>query len=150
MKNKIILIITIGFIITAGILIFRSNTRRYVSDESFQNNIIKQKELNGRVLALLHENGIKEDSLLKAELRFYTDDQDKANNLVAGLRKLNYTVDTYNKSDEDQVLWEVSGWSTLIQINSTAVTQWTDLMCKTGFDNDCEFDGWWYKIKDTK
>ena len=122
--------------------IFGNKDNRYVSESTFKKSISKQKEMNNQTLTQLGKYGVDVKSLLSLEFFFYTDEQDKASTLAIELKKLNYKIDTVDKSAGDPKLWAVTGWTTPIKMNITAVTRWTEQMCKIGFDNDCDFDGW--------
>ena len=98
--------------------------------------------MNDKTLTQLIKYGVRFDSKLSLEFFFYTDSQDKANTLAIELKKLNYNIETVDKSQGDQNTWSVSGWSTPIKMDHISVTNWTEQMCKIGFNNDCDFDGW--------
>lgn len=122
--------------------IFGNKDNRYVSESAFKKSIAKQKQINSQTLTQLGKYGVGNESQLSLEFFFYTDQQDKASNLAIELKKLNYNIDTVGKSAGDTKLWAVTGWTIPIKMDITSVTKWTEQMCKIGFDNDCDFDGW--------
>jgi len=125
-----------------GLFSFFGKDERYISESTFKKNVQKQKEMSGQTLSQLSKYGVGGDSELSLEFFFYTDDQNKANDLAIELKKLNYSIDTVDKSAGDPKLWAVTGWTTQIQMNIASVTKWTEQMCRIGFENDCDFDGW--------
>lgn len=122
--------------------IFGNRDDRYVSESTFKKTVKKQKEMNSQTLAQLNKYHVGDDSELSLEFFFYTDQQDKASNLAIELKKLSYNIKTVDKSASDSKLWVVTGWTTPIKMDIGSVTKWTEQMCKIGFDNDCDFDGW--------
>lgn len=122
--------------------IFGSKDNRYISESTFRKTLQKQKEMNGQTLTQLRKYDVGDESKLSLEFFFYTDKQDKASNLAIELKKLNYNIETVDKSAGDSTLWAVIGWTTPVKMDIGSVTKWTELMCQIGFDNDCDFDGW--------
>jgi tetratricopeptide (TPR) repeat protein len=122
--------------------IFRNKIKRYINESTFKKTVQKQKEMNGRTLSQLNKYGVVDDSELSLEFFFYTDKQDKASNLAMELKKMNYSIETVDKSPGDPKLWAVTGWTTPMQMDIKSVTKWTEQMCEVGYENDCEFDGW--------
>jgi tetratricopeptide (TPR) repeat protein len=122
--------------------IFGKKDDRYISESTFKATVQKQKEMNTQTLTQLRKYGVENESELKLEFFFYTDRQDKASNLAIELKKLNYNIETIDKSAGDPKLWAVTGWTTPIKMDVKSVTEWTEQMCKIGFENDCDFDGW--------
>lgn len=122
--------------------IFGNKDDRYTNESAFKKTVQKQKEMNGQTLTQLSKYGVGDDSELSLEFFFYTDKQDKASNLAIELKKLNYNIETVDKSAGDPKLWAVTGWTTPIQMDINSLTKWTEHMCKLGYENDCDFDGW--------
>jgi len=142
-RTKIIIISTVIIIIAMGLFnIFGKKDDRYVSESTFKATVQKQKEMNTQTLTQLSKYGVTDNSELKLEFFFYTDTQDKASNLAIELKKMNYNIEPVDKSAGDPKLWAITGWTTPIRIDITTVTKWTEQMCKIGFENDCDFDGW--------
>jgi tetratricopeptide (TPR) repeat protein len=125
-----------------GLFSFFGKGDKYVSESTFKKSVIRQREMNDQTLTQLSKYGVNDQSQLTLEFFFYTDKQDKASNLAIELKKLNYNIETVDKSAGDSNLWIVTGWTTPIKMDLSAVTKWTEQMCKIGFDNDCDFDGW--------
>lgn len=121
---------------------FGSKDSRYVSESTFKKSVVKQKEMNSQTLTQLSKYGVDDKSQLSLEFFFYTDKQDKASNLAIELKKLNYGLETVDKSAGDPKIWVITGWTTPIKMDIGSVTNWTEKMCQIGFDNDCDFDGW--------
>ncbi len=139
----IILALTATTITTMGLFnFFRGNNNRFVTEKQFNDNVAKQKQMNSQTLEQLIKYGITDTSELKLEFFFYTNEQEKASKLAIELKKLNYEIDHVDTSASGKKEWIVSGWSTKIRMDLKTVTNWTTQMCKLGFDNDCEFDGW--------
>ena len=122
--------------------IFGKKDDRYISESTFKATVQKQKEMNTQTLTQLSKYGVTDNSELKLEFFFYTDTQDKASNLAIELKKMNYNIEPVDKSAGDPKLWAITGWTTPIKMDITTVTKWTEQMCKIGFENDCDFDGW--------
>lgn len=121
---------------------FKSGNSRFVTEKQYNDNVVKQKQMNAKTLEQLSNYGITETSELKLEFFFYTNEQDKANNLAIELKKLNYQIDHAETSAGEKNEWVVSGWSTKVKMELGIITDWTTQMCKLGYDNDCDFDGW--------
>jgi len=119
-----------------------SSGKRHINESTFKTTVQHQKEINGNTLAQLNKFGVGDDSRLGLEFFFYTNNQDKARNLALELKKLNYNIVTVDKSAGNPKLWVVTGWTTPIQMDVNSVTMWSKYMCRIGFQNDCDFDGW--------
>ncbi len=113
-----------------------------VSEIQHRENIERHKAVNSRVLRQLHALGMNEKANLKLEFFFYTDQQDKANNLAIELTRLGYKIEKTEPSGGKKNLYVVSGWSTEIKMDSNHITEWTTRMCELGLKEDCHFDGW--------
>jgi len=117
------------------------NAPRFVTDTAFAANLANQKKMSPMTLAQLRKLGIAESRSLKLEFFFYTDTNQKAQALATGLKELNYQVSS-GTSASDVKKFIITGWSTPIKMDETTVVSWTDEMCRLGFKNDAEFDGW--------
>jgi tetratricopeptide (TPR) repeat protein len=142
MRTKIIIVAIILIIISMGLFSFFGKNDRYVSESAYKRSVTEQEGMNGQTLTQLSKQGVNGDSQLSLEFFFYTDNQDKASNLAIELNKLNYNIESVGKFAGDSNLWKVSGWTTPIKMDISSVTAWTEQMCKLGFENDCDFDGW--------
>ncbi len=113
-----------------------------ISEIQHKENIERHKAMNSRVLKQLLALGMNENANLKLEFFFYTDQQDKANNLAIELTRLGYKIEKTEPSAGNKNLYLVSGWSTEINMDSSHITEWTTRMCELGLKEDCQFDGW--------
>ncbi|MBI5095449.1 MAG: ribonuclease E inhibitor RraB [Candidatus Hydrogenedentes bacterium] len=89
----------------------------------------------------LRTHGVTPESQLKLEFFFYTNSQTKAESLQQALLKEGYEVET-GLSASDTKMRLVTGWTTRMPMNDSAVSGWASRMCKLGYEHDCEFDGW--------
>ena len=124
-----------------GLFDFLKNKKVFVSENQFNKNLASQKRMNFDTLLQLGKYGVDNDSQLRLEYFFYTNEQDKASNLAIELSKLGYEV-TVDISEGNKDQWVITGWTTKMQMDLNTVTGWTNQMCKLGYDNDCDFDGW--------
>lgn len=130
-------------IIVMGLFnIFGNKDDRYINESTFKKTVQKQEEMNAQTLTQLNKYAVGDNSELSLEFFFYTDKQDKASNLAIELKQLKYSIESVDKSAGDPKLWTVTGWTTPMQMDINSVTKWTEQMCKLGYENDCEFDGW--------
>ena len=129
-------------LITMGLFNFFKGSNRFVTDKQYSDNTAKQKGMNTQTLSQLSKYGITDTSDLKLEFFFYTDEQNKASNLAIELKKLNYQIDKVDTAANDKKQWVINGWTTKMKMDLQTVTNWTAQMCKLGYDNDCDFDGW--------
>ncbi len=114
----------------------------YVSKQQFEEGVQNLPNANARTLEQLEKYSTSENSGLRMEFFFYTDEQNKASNLAIDLSKLGYRIDTVDRSEGDEGLWVVTGLTTKMKSDLNTMNDWTTLMWKIGFENDCEFDGW--------
>jgi len=121
---------------------FLKGNDSFVSENRYKKNIAKQREMNKVLLKQFNTMGISEDSSLKLEFFFYTDQEDKANNLAIELHKLNYNIEKAGTSAGKNKLYVVTGWSTKLKMDLINITNWTTHMCELGYKCDCDFDGW--------
>ena len=120
----------------------KGGNNRFVTEKLYNESVAKQKRMNTETLQQLSKYGISDTSELKLEYFFYTNEQDKANSLANELKNLNYQIDKVDTAAGDQKLWVINGWTTKMKVDLQTVTKWTTQMCKVGYDNDCDFDGW--------
>ena len=118
---------------------FRQNIYRFFSKKEYEDSKRMQRFLNKKVLGLFRNYGGKSD-LKSIEFFFYTDTQDKANNLAIELSAMGYEVYGTDKGSDDK--YSIIGCTMPIRIDERSVTNWSRQMCKLGYDNDCQFDGW--------
>ncbi len=114
---------------------------RYITDQSFRENLAKQTTMSPQTLAQLRQYNVTDNTTLRLEFFFYTDTEAKAKALAAALRELNYEVET-GPSDGNEQLFLVTGWTDPLKMDNRSVVEWTEKMCRLGYEHDCEFDGW--------
>jgi len=102
----------------------------------------RSMQMNAKVLEQLNIHGVTDNSELELEFFFYTNKEDNASNLAIELNKLNYQINLVDHSASDKNQWVVIGWTTKMKMDLQTVTKWTNQMCKLGYENDCDFDGW--------
>jgi len=119
----------------------KSNNRQFVSEASFNGNRDKQMQMTPQTLDQLRKLSVPADKELKLEYFFYTNTEDKAEQLATEIAKLNYIVQ-HGASAGDRKLFIVTGWTTRMKMADDVVKQWTKQMCELGYKFDCEFDGW--------
>lgn len=146
MKKKILL----GLILTSIIIISmgffdlfstkQNSDKKFVTEDSYKKNKANQVKMAPQTLKQLKDLGITETKELKLEYFFYTNNIDKAKNLVDEIQKMNYTVE-YGKSAGDKKLFVITGWTFRMAMADSVVIDWTKQMC-VGYKFDCEFDGW--------
>jgi hypothetical protein len=115
--------------------------KRYVTESALRENLSHQATMDTQTIAQLRKQGVTDTTKLKLEFFFYTDDEAKAQGLVKELQALEYQVEC-EPSSGDSRLFVVTGWTTPIQMGEEIVLEWTDKMCRLGFQHDCDFDGW--------
>ena len=113
----------------------------YVSESAFETNLSNQIAMSPEVLAQLRKLGVKEDTMLKLEVFFYTNSPTKAAGLDAYLTGQGYALENRAVPDEKST-FVVTGWSNPVQMSEATLIEWTEEMCRIGKDHDCEFDGW--------
>jgi len=119
----------------------RTSTDRFVSSESFEQNLARQTSLSPKTLTQLRQYGVTFDSALKLEYFFYTDVQSKATALTSELESLGYSAES-GLSAGDEKLFLVTGWTSPITMSESEVVSWTEQMVRLGYKHDAEFDGW--------
>lgn len=120
--------------------IFKGN-KQFVSDNEYRKNLAAQLNLSPQTVAQLREYGVTENTKLKLEYFFYTDKPEKAVSLAQSLENLGYSVE-YGESVNDNKLQIITGWTAPITVETGIVLEWTEYMCKLGYEYDCDFDGW--------
>lgn len=84
--------------------------------------------------------GTKRES--PVEFFFYTDTEDKANNLAIELVKLRYEVYGIHAPANGIQDWSIIGATIPLLMNEQEMTKWCEAMNKLGYETDCRFDGW--------
>jgi hypothetical protein len=115
--------------------------KRYLSDQAFRQNLAKQMKMSPLTVGQLRKHGVTDNSMLKLEFFFYTDNDEKALALADALRVLDYKAESGSAARDSRLLI-VTGWTTPIKMTDSEVVAWTQKMCQLGYEHDCEFDGW--------
>ena len=118
---------------------FRQHLYRFFSKKEYEDKKDMQQTLNNKVLGLFQDYGGKSE-YMSVEFFFYTDTQDKANNLAIELAAMGYEMYGADKGSDDK--YSIIGCTMPIGMHEESVTNWSKQMCKLGYDNDCQFDGW--------
>ena len=114
---------------------------RFVSEQSFRENLAKQTTMTPQTMQQLRDYGVTHETTLRLEFFFYTDAQDKANSLVKALTGSGYEVQTRASAGKDRLLL-ITGWTTPLTMQDASVVAWTERMVRLGYEHDCEFDDW--------
>ena len=115
--------------------------RRYVAEQSFEENLDRQIAMSRQAIEQLRKYGISDSTVLRLEFFFYTNTEKKAHDLAESLKKLNYKVET-ERSESDRELFLITGWTVPLKMDESTVEAWTEQMVTLGYTHDCEFDGW--------
>lgn len=114
---------------------------QFVTEISFKDNLKSQMKMTPETIRQLREYGVTDSSELKLEFFFYTNTQDKANQLLNEVAKLDYSVETgLSAGSEKEFL--ITGWTNKMKMTEEVILNWTKSMCELGYKYDCEFDGW--------
>lgn len=119
----------------------RTSTDRYVSAQSFEQNLVRQTSMSPKTLVQLRQLGVTSDLALKLEYFFYTDVRDKATALASELASLEYSAES-GLSAGNEKLFLVTGWTSPISMSESDVVSWTEQMVRLAYKHDAEFDGW--------
>ena len=114
---------------------------RFLSKSDLAKNLKSQLSMAPQTLAQLRAHGVGSESRLRLEFFFFTDTEEKASNLAAVLTARGYATE-HGIAAADDGTFIVTGWTDRILMSEGNVTGWTESMCRTGFESDCEFDGW--------
>ena len=121
--------------------LLKPKSNSFVTEKAFNDNCKKQMQMSPMTLKQLRNLNVTEDKELKLEYFFYTNTNEKAEQLAKELEQLNYEV-KYGVSAGDKKLFIITGRTTKIKMSEDLVTKWTKEMCERGYKFDCEFDGW--------
>ena len=113
----------------------------YHGPVQFQQNLALQVRMTPQTLEQLRKHGVSDDSMLRLEYFFYTDDKDKAAALHRALAKLGYEG-KFERSASTDSAFVITGWTTPVRMDEESAVSWTIQMCKLGYEYDAEFDGW--------
>ncbi len=119
----------------------RQKPTRFITQGKYESTSKKQAAFDHETLAVLRKYGVNDTSRLRLEYFFYTDSPDKAAALATVLRERGYSSES-RQVEGDKRLHVATGWTTPLQMNEATVVNWSEEMCRIGFEHDCEFDGW--------
>ena len=118
------------------------------ADEQWMEEVLEaQLAMNSDAWAQLRQHGVTEDTELRLEFAYIAADEQAAQALAAYLQaETEYEV-TIDSSSSGGLLrrtteWKVSGITHETIVNQEILDEWVAWMVVTGFENDCEFDGW--------
>lgn len=121
---------------------FRQHHYRFFSKKERDEQLGIQLFLNKKVLDIGKKFGAKDNAFQSVEFFFYSDQQDKANNLAIELSKLDYEVYDVFPPMEGDNQWAVIGRTPSMHLNDDELTRWSEQMIELGYECDCKFDGW--------
>ena len=121
---------------------FRKNLYRFFNKEDAAESSEMQPILNKRLFEILPQ--FKNDKTTESgiEYFFYTDEEEKANDLAIELKKLGYEIYEISPPYEKTGQWSITGCTHTVEFNEEELTKWSEQMVQLGYDNDCKFDGW--------
>jgi hypothetical protein len=120
---------------------FRNHLYRFFSKKEMADSIALQPKLSRSLVKLFKQyGGTKTES--PVEFFFYTDTEDKANNLVIELVKLKYEVYGIHPPANDIQDWSIIGATIPLMMNEQEMTKCCEKMNRLGYETDCRFDGW--------
>lgn len=114
---------------------------KFVTDEKYRSNLANMLKVTPQTLAQLREHNISDESTLKLEYFFYSNNEDNAIKLVNRLKSEGYSVE-FGPSAGDRKLLVVTGWTIPMKMDEANILKWTEDMCNIGYEFDCDFDGW--------
>lgn len=120
---------------------FRQNLYRFFSKEEKEQHSAVYPFLNKRIFKLSKRFKSKEPVEKGIEFFFYTDEMDKANNLVIELAQLGYEIYDVRPPTINE-LFSITGCNRTINFEEEEMTIWTEQMIALGYKCDCQFDGW--------
>lgn len=121
---------------------FRQYIYRFFNKEDKEESSYMHPKINKRVFEILprfKSNNTPEKGI---EFFFYTDEEEKANNLAIELKNLGYEVYAIRAPSETIEQWSVTGCNKTFSLNEEELNKWSEQMIQLGYDNDCKFDGW--------
>ncbi len=115
--------------------------KNFITVEELDEQLEMQQQLNAAVLSNIFSLSKENVNSKELEFFFYTNEIDKANNLVIELYKFGYKIYGIDNNSLNGEFC-IKGLTTHIEMDDEIVTNWSEQMCKLAFDNDCRFDGW--------
>ena len=98
-------------------------------------------DVNDDVLERIYSAGVRPTDKLGIEFFFITDSQQKAQHLSERLIS-DFPSYLDIKVEETEDYWEVTGITSIIEMNITEINKWNQLMWHIGYEYDCQLDGW--------
>lgn len=114
---------------------------QYTTEESNNQNIVEQKEMNGETFSILITKGYKEFEEVQFEFYFYSDDPLKLEKLSQDLSSKGYEMNVVEESSSENE-FVLDGIATAIKLSLENLNAWTTQMCHLGSSYDCGFSGW--------
>ncbi|HET6989754.1 MAG TPA: ribonuclease E inhibitor RraB [Bacteroidia bacterium] len=115
--------------------------KQFVTESRFEETVEKQIKAVPEILERLrHLEDVPSESL-RLEFFFYTNAAVKAKEFSSYLKKRGYSVE-YGKAAGISDLFLITGWTTKISMTEESVFVWSKEMCESGYEYDCDFDGW--------
>lgn len=118
---------------------------QYTTEESNNENIVEQNEMNGKTFSVLMGKGYKEFEEVQLDFYFYSDDSLKLEKLAENLSSKGYEMDVVEESSSENE-FVLNGTSMGIKLSLENLNEWTTGMCNLGLSYDCEFSGWELEI----
>ncbi len=120
---------------------FRNHLYRFFTKEEREESLEMQPFLNKKVMELFSKFGGRSNTIKEAEFFFYSDEEDKANNLAIELNKMGYKPGIYPpEKEKDQ--WAIIGCTGRLNLSAKEFDKWSEKMVELGYECDCKFDGW--------
>lgn len=114
---------------------------QYTTEESNNENIVEQKEMNAQNFSILMGKGYKEFEAVQLEFYFYSNDPLKLEKLAENLSSKGYEIDVVEESSSENE-FVLDGTSTAIKLSLENLNEWTTEMCNLGLSYDCGLSGW--------
>lgn len=121
---------------------FRQHLYRFFNKEDAAESKTMHPVMNKRLFEILPRYKSNESREEGIEFFFYTDEEEKANNLAIELKALGYEIYGIYPPEEDHEKWSVTGCHTGLKLYQEELDKWSGQMIQVGYDNDCKFDGW--------
>jgi regulator of RNase E activity RraB len=119
---------------------------KFVSQIAYETNFNRQVNGVDGILRQLRKQKITSQSEMKVEFFFYTNAMQKAGMLSKKLMALGYQVKSRPAaSGKDEIV--VTGLTPKMKMSPEVLRKWAKQMCTTGYECDCDFDGWGVSLK---
>jgi len=115
---------------------------RFLSEDQFKTDLDGLKEANLLKLEQLRKYGVTDESDLRMDFYFVTNDSIKAQKLANELEVQNHHSNRVHSSANDKRLWVTSANSSRVKMDIESLTKWTDTLSRLGYRYDCQFQGW--------